>query len=72
MATHNAAHGGLGSSMAGAPMSAGVVPSHGAGRPVSKTQPGSSRTKLIAVAVVFLFLGIGLAIGILYATQTFG
>ncbi len=38
----------------------------------AKTLPGAGRGKLVVVALVFLVLGIGLAIGILYATESLG
>jgi eukaryotic-like serine/threonine-protein kinase len=73
---------GLGSSMAQSmAVTGGVMPqsmpnSHGYGAPSyqapAKTLPGIGRGKLVVVALVFLVLGIGLAIGILYATESLG
>jgi hypothetical protein len=72
----------LGSSMAQSmATTGGVVPqsmpgSYGYGAAAyqapAKTLPGSSRAKLVVVALVFLVLGVGLAMAILYATENLG
>ena len=75
-----AANQALGSSMAQSmATTGGVMPQSMPGgyggpsyQPPAKTRPGASRGKLVVVALVFLVLGIALAIGILYATESLG